>query len=750
MKTNTEVQYVEKIGEIKEQEFKIKASAASFQILSSGLYSNKIRAICRELFCNAFDSHKEAGTTEIPFEVIIPTFMEPTFTIKDYGTGLSHEQVMTIYTTYFHSTKSDSDEYIGQLGLGSKSPFSYTNQFIVESRQNGKVNVYSMHINESGTPAVSLMGTSDTEEKNGLTIKISVKSGDFYKFVEEVNSTLTFFDPYPIVVGDHTRKEFEYLTKREGWGIRNEKVSQYGKGFIPQIVQGFVCYPIDTQQLINYSSTTVNLTDEGKTILASPIDIFVPIGLVQVAPSREHLSYDKKTIENLIQYVNTIAKEISSSLVDIISNAPTLWDSRIIAGTFMSYDSIYRKLYEKLISNVIEFDYQGKKISPYGFNLTELDDFTGMAIFAHKKSRNNLPLRRSIETLTFPAHLVNFSRNSVIAGKSVYLPLDNNVIICVNDAGIGVSTFKQYIKDNMTVGDTVVELKKVIKKSEIDTKIEDFIDKIGIDKTKVIKTSKLVADGKIVSTQRGSGSVDRSRKPVFIMSSGNGRCSKDSWAREVVDMNAGGYYVKFHRGEWVSSHERLYLQSNLAHFVKILINKKIIGDNPVIVGFNSIDYKKYSKNPNWVDVQDVIEDYIEKNKLSIAIDWSRHEYASKSYYFQSFRSYVKPISSLLPESHEINEFVSVTEKTDAVSYSNLVKFDSISYSKHAGLKDEIIALTKANEITVDLSVIYEKYPLLELYIRGYKSDCKTTKHMIEYINIVDSSCDEEEKELKVV
>jgi hypothetical protein len=43
------------VGEI--GEFRIRNSAKAFNILSSGLYANKVRAIVRELSCNAVDSH---------------------------------------------------------------------------------------------------------------------------------------------------------------------------------------------------------------------------------------------------------------------------------------------------------------------------------------------------------------------------------------------------------------------------------------------------------------------------------------------------------------------------------------------------------------------------------------------------------------------------------------------------------------------------------------------------------------------
>ena len=110
------------VGEI--GEFRIRNSAKAFNILSSGLYANKIRAIVRELSCNAVDSHVAAGKQDTPFDIHLPNTLEPWFSIRDYGLGLSHDQVINIYTTYFESTKTDSNEFIGALGLGSKSPFS--------------------------------------------------------------------------------------------------------------------------------------------------------------------------------------------------------------------------------------------------------------------------------------------------------------------------------------------------------------------------------------------------------------------------------------------------------------------------------------------------------------------------------------------------------------------------------------------------------------------------------------------------
>ena len=127
------------VGEI--GEFRIRNSAKAFNILSSGLYANKIRAIIRELSCNAVDSHVAAGKQDTPFDVHLPNQLDPTFRIRDYGTGLTHDQVLNIYTTYFESTKTESNQFIGALGLGSKSPFSYTDNFTVTAIQIGRAHV---------------------------------------------------------------------------------------------------------------------------------------------------------------------------------------------------------------------------------------------------------------------------------------------------------------------------------------------------------------------------------------------------------------------------------------------------------------------------------------------------------------------------------------------------------------------------------------------------------------------------------
>ncbi len=146
MKTIDTTRTVESSGITESGDFRIKTTAAAFQLLSSGLYSNKIRAVVRELSCNALDAHVSAGKDSTPIEVKIPNRLDSQFYVKDQGPGLSHEQIMHMYTTYFDSTKQETNELIGGFGVGSKSPFSYTDSFSVESRHGGKRRLYTAFI----------------------------------------------------------------------------------------------------------------------------------------------------------------------------------------------------------------------------------------------------------------------------------------------------------------------------------------------------------------------------------------------------------------------------------------------------------------------------------------------------------------------------------------------------------------------------------------------------------------------------
>ena len=147
----------------------------------------------------AVDATIDAGTTDLGYETHLPTSMEPHFYIRDYGTGLEHDEVMKLYTTYFYSNKTHSNDFVGQLGLGSKSPFAYTDNFSVTSYQDGVERVYSAIINEDGFPTINFITEQETSEPNGLKVGFPVKSEDIEEFHDKAQEVYRWFKVQPKV-----------------------------------------------------------------------------------------------------------------------------------------------------------------------------------------------------------------------------------------------------------------------------------------------------------------------------------------------------------------------------------------------------------------------------------------------------------------------------------------------------------------------------------------------------------------------
>jgi hypothetical protein len=298
-------------------EFRIRNSAKAFSILSSGLYANKIRAIIRELSCNAVDSHVAAGVPDTPFDLHLPTSLAPYFAIRDYGTGLSHDQVLNIYTTYFESTKTDSNDFIGALGLGSKSPFSYTDNFTVTAIQNGQKGIYSAYINDAGVPSVALMATELTDEPDGVEVRFAVEQrGDFHKFTEESETVFTHFKVKPNLIGakvDIEVHEYETVDVVPGVNIRK---SRYRLDNVA--VMGHIEYPIDVP----------NLPQKYRHISQMGLEIRFDIGDIDFQASREGLQYTKETIQSILNKYDQVAAVLDQALADEADKIDHYWERR--------------------------------------------------------------------------------------------------------------------------------------------------------------------------------------------------------------------------------------------------------------------------------------------------------------------------------------------------------------------------------------------------------------------------------------
>lgn len=296
MQIDTKTNIIETSGLGATGGFSIKTTAAAFQLLSSGLYSNKIRAVVRELASNAVDAHTMVQRKDIPIEVKLPNNLDSQFYVKDFGPGLSHENIMHMYTTYFDSSKQASNDFIGGFGVGSKSPFAYTDAFTVESRHDGKRRLYTAFIGEENTPQIAEIGEFPMEpgQETGLTVSMPVKPSDFSSFEREALDLFKWFDVKPTLVGTASQIETPKMTEVMP-GISWRSHSPYRENIVVRM--GQVVYSIDKFKDSEVASEDVVQAMQGLSRFHPLLD--VPIGSIAVAASREEIAYDKKTKEYL-------------------------------------------------------------------------------------------------------------------------------------------------------------------------------------------------------------------------------------------------------------------------------------------------------------------------------------------------------------------------------------------------------------------------------------------------------------------
>lgn len=286
------------IGGKQSIEFGISNSAEFFNILSSTLYKDQILAVVREVLCNAWDAHIEAGCTDRPVQV---TLDSDKFTIKDFGKGIHHDDMGLIYGTYGNSTKKNDGKQTGGFGLGCKAPFAYTDHFEVTSCHAGTKTIYNLSKSSAqaqGKPGIIPIASFPSDE-SGLTVSIRIKPTDRNRFsdlikriVHNGDMNMTLNGEQLDVLGFDTSKG-NYLVLLSGNTLDNETriMVRYGN----------VIYPIDNAKEIQqqYARIVTYLNSLNKSYHNYQIIFQAPPHSISVTPSRESLSMQEHTVNTL-------------------------------------------------------------------------------------------------------------------------------------------------------------------------------------------------------------------------------------------------------------------------------------------------------------------------------------------------------------------------------------------------------------------------------------------------------------------
>jgi len=346
---------VHSVGINSTNQFTISQSAKMFKILSDSLYSDKVQAPIRELATNAYDSHVSAGNKN-PFKVTLPTAANPNFVVRDYGTGLSQEDMQSLYTTYGASNKNDSNDFVGCLGLGSKSPFAYTKSFTATSYFNGTQYTYIAAIDEAGVPNLNLIHSVETNEPNGLEVSFAVKQYDFPEFSQKAVRVFHYFKHKPIIEGgvhwDFNKEEYSQrnvVIDGDGWRVcrlNNDNMKfpnnhhRIQSGVIA--IMGNIAYPVEVSHLIGdeKSETPDHIAKWNRAFNKADIaswksfvseiinqglylELDFGIGELEMEVNREGLQYTKSVVKTLREKTQDIFVELKKNFSDKIATAKT-------------------------------------------------------------------------------------------------------------------------------------------------------------------------------------------------------------------------------------------------------------------------------------------------------------------------------------------------------------------------------------------------------------------------------------------
>jgi len=211
---------------------KFECDSSIMAILRSGIYSNKPLSCLRELSCNSFDAHVEAGIREIPIEVTLPTIFDPVLRIRDYGNSMDEETVRELYSVYGKSSKRNSNSQVGSFGIGKVAGLAYSSSFQLTCIKDGIKRIYSIYVNETGEDQIDLLFSGNSDERTGTEVCVNVEQKDISLFKNIAEEFFRFWDVHPVINegSGYVKQELKWFLLRDNsWGFLNES-DHYKKG----------------------------------------------------------------------------------------------------------------------------------------------------------------------------------------------------------------------------------------------------------------------------------------------------------------------------------------------------------------------------------------------------------------------------------------------------------------------------------------------------------------------------------------
>lgn len=288
------------------------------------LYSNPVMAAFREYCANASDAHKDSRQKKA-FEITFPYRFEgkPNLRIRDFGKGMTEEQITKIYSQYGATTKANNNAQVGGFGLGSKSGLAVSNHLYVNTIANGVLIKAKVLKNKDNESVIRILSRENTTAPSGTEILLPLTVPQLSELQSKAEEELVGYKPSQVKLnGDnitysvHDKKLFvpvtvgsnviAYITRNDtktsnSYGLPSHAENLFKANY--SVIMGGVYYP----SLPSHGSVDPNdyafITLIGELNLrfknTPKVILNIPVGSVDLPPHRDSIIDTAKTWDSL-------------------------------------------------------------------------------------------------------------------------------------------------------------------------------------------------------------------------------------------------------------------------------------------------------------------------------------------------------------------------------------------------------------------------------------------------------------------
>jgi hypothetical protein len=729
-----------------------------FGVLRNQMYSDKILAVIREYSTNAYDAHVVAGIKDSPIFITLPSALFPEFRVRDYGFGMSEDQVKDIYAWYGNSTKRNDNNTVGQLGFGSKSAFAYGDNFVVTSYHDGKKTIYNAVIDPSKKGKISKLHEEpmSKDDLTGIEITVPVKPSDFGLFVQKARNFYAYWDIMPRFAG-YDKNTFcarpNVVIESDTWSITGDLGGISTSRIFA--LMGNVVYPInfeilseksgvDTSDVVVVNNITLLKNFLGRNY--NNLIIKFKIGDLEISSSRESLQYSDHTLKNIYARINCVIDHIKQSVHEKFHVCKSMWDAKLL---YHEYFENYGSKFYGMESQIGNVKWNGVYVNSSHFlgfqrwcNVNgHIDDATYNSFVT--KHSDDVQYDSVLTTGRWRNN--GWRLRSCTLHESPDIAASHSSVFIVNDIP-KVSLLTKCIQQILQNKSSHNVSRVYILQFKKDGLKDEFIKHYNLEGCPMYYVSEVFDEVREKNK--------RVRKPTSELSSvktadlGRTFLSRTTWYDTQVDLaQEKGYYVPIEFNEPVHDTRRIGFEDIKSMLT--IVNKMSgnhVTPNICLYGFNAriLSSRSFKNNKaNWINVFDVVCETINKHKND---DYTN--YVAYNNYVAYHKGCVPVVwakeiySELDVKTSDFAKHLSDISKFNHSLYNQVKELELLirnSFTEDENYKKRIEEYTKVYELVNDKYPLFSNISFVANWTNRTVVSSREQKLLVDYINLVDKT-----------